>query len=56
MKRVTATNYLHYITRNDKGYITVSLASTCCVSLDYEDNISAELATKEKESKADFDI
>ncbi len=42
--------------KTDKGYITVSMASSSCVSIDYEDSISADLAATEKESKANFDI
>jgi hypothetical protein len=42
--------------KTDKGYITITIKSTDYILLDFEDNIGAELATNEKETKAKSDI
>lgn len=42
--------------KTDKGYITITIKSTDYILLDYEDNIGAELATNEEETKAKSDI
>jgi hypothetical protein len=42
--------------KTENGYITIEIEANNCISITYEDSIGAKIATKERESKVNFDI